>query len=83
MTLEPVRQLPEEIAYFHNGMRCGWAFECRDCWPDYLCFGTGYGSEVEAMEGLKAHWKFRCKPNVDAMIQTSIENIERTVEKGQ
>jgi hypothetical protein len=82
MSLGPIKHLPEEIAYFHNGMRCGWAFECRDCWPHESGFGTGYGSEFEAMEGLKAHWKYGCPPNVEAMIQTSIENIERTVEKG-
>lgn len=57
----------EEVAYFHNQRKCGWAYECMDCWgtggAGNAGFSTGFDSEADATAALRRHIENYCPTN--------------------
>lgn len=83
MSAVPVKRLGgEEVAYFHNGTSCGWAYECQDCWPEHThaSFGPGLESKSAAETALRRHIAFYCPPNWQAMSEDErAHNLEQRV----
>jgi hypothetical protein len=82
MTLDPYHYFGgAEIVETHSSERCGWGYECQDCWGTDSHHGGGmvmhFPSREAAEAALRRHLRFYCKPNIHAMTPNELQEAIR------
>lgn len=78
MVIGPYRMFDgAEIGETHSQDRCGWGYECQDCWGEqwHISGGTGHhlpGKDA-AVAALDRHLRFYCKTNIHAMTPDELQ----------